>query len=53
MISSKDYRVDKVDNHKVCANNDILATQALFVSQSKSTDYKLFHQLLEHSIGKL
>ena len=33
MISPIDSRVDKVDYYEVCANIDILATQALFVME--------------------
>ena len=33
MISPIDLRVDKVDYNAVCANIDILATQALFVME--------------------
>ena len=33
MISLIDSRVDKVDYYEICANIDIVATQALFVME--------------------
>ena len=41
MISPIDSSVDKVDYYEVCANIDILATQALFVMEFSSYTVKV------------